>query len=79
MRRRVRIRYRIECLLALLSATALLLSLIAPTWLELAFRIQPDAGTGATEWTLTGGLLISTLVLMMQVQIDRRTLSLAGR
>jgi hypothetical protein len=79
MTRRVRIRYRIECLLTLASAAALVMSLVSPHWIELTTGVQPDAGTGATEWTLTLGLASSTLLLLMRVRIDRRTLSLAGR
>jgi hypothetical protein len=72
--RRVRIRYQIECLLAVLSAAALVLSLLVPTWIEQAFRLRPDANTGATEWTVTIGLLMSTTLLVLQVRLDRRRL-----
>jgi hypothetical protein len=79
MGRSLRIRIAVECFLAVISSAALVLSFATPQWIEEAFGIRPDANTGATEWMMALGLLLSTAFLMLRVRLDRRALSMAGR
>jgi DMSO/TMAO reductase YedYZ heme-binding membrane subunit len=48
---------------ALASASALLLAVtvIWKDWIEIAFGVDPDRGSGAIEWLIVSALLIATL------------------
>ncbi len=74
MRRSVHIRYRVECVLTVVSAAAFVLNLVVPDWLEVAFGIAPDAGDGSAEWGVTLGLFVVTVLLFVRARIDRRAL-----
>ena len=75
MKRSVQIRYRFELILSMLSGIALILTVAVPDWIEAVFGIDPDRGSGATEWGIAFGLLISTVALTLLTRRDRRTLS----
>ena len=54
----------VESLLAALSATALVLTSLWPQWIEDLFGLEPDGGSGETEWGLSIGLAIATAVFI---------------
>jgi hypothetical protein len=56
----LRFRFWLEIMLA--SGTAILLSitLVWNNWIELAFGLGPDNGSGWTEWFVVGLLLVAT-------------------
>lgn len=74
MKRSVQIRYRFELMLSVLSGIALMLTVAVPDWIEEVLAVDPDRGSGATEWAIASGLLISTVVLTVLTRRDRRTL-----
>jgi hypothetical protein len=45
-----RMRFWLEAGTAVLAAATLLATLLWPDWIELVFRVDPDGGSGATEW-----------------------------
>ena len=57
-----RIRFWIESLCAVLGAALLVLTVFTREWIELAFRIDPDGGSGLLEVGIAGGLLACTAV-----------------
>jgi len=55
----VRRRFWFELSAAVVSALALLATLVWREWIELAFRVDPDGGSGTLEWLIvaTAGVL----------------------
>ena len=47
--RRLPARLWVELILGLMSAVSLTLAIVLPNWMELLFRLAPDAGDGSTE------------------------------
>ena len=62
----------VETVLAGLAALAGLATAIYPTWFEALFEESPDAGSGALEWAITGGLLLASLALGLAARRDFR-------
>ena len=57
-------RVMVESLLAALSAAALVLTSLWPQWIEGLFGLEPDGGSGETEWGLALGLAALTMVFI---------------
>jgi hypothetical protein len=57
-------RVLVESVIAALSATALVLTSLWPQWIEDLFGLAPDGGSGGTEWGLSIGLAIATVVFI---------------
>ena len=76
--RSLAIRYRVECLLTIVSGVALLLAVVAPQWLEGVSGLEPDGGSGAVEWGLASALAVSTAMWFLLARRHRRML-LAAR
>ena len=62
MSRRLRCRYWLELLLAVVSALLLVLVLVRRDWIEAVFGADPDAGSGEVEWLLVATPLAVLLV-----------------
>jgi hypothetical protein len=52
----------VESAAAALTAVLLVLTLVQSDWLEVAFHIDPDRGSGAAEWAVVCACLATTLV-----------------
>jgi hypothetical protein len=63
MRLRVRLLVWFESCLAIVSAILAVVTAVWPTWIEGLFEVDPDRGTGATEWWLVVVLVVAALVL----------------
>jgi hypothetical protein len=75
----VRRRFWVELALAVASAALLVLTLVWNDWVELVFHVDPDAGSGALEWSIIIGLLCAALALAALVRVEwRRALSVPG-
>jgi hypothetical protein len=57
----VRRRFWFEGITALIAGSLALLTVIRPDWIELAFRIDPDAGSGSLEWLI---VVIATAIAL---------------
>ena len=57
-------RVMVESLLAALSAAALVLTASWPQWIERLFGLEPDGGSGETEWGLALALAALTIVFI---------------
>jgi len=53
-------RFGVACVLACLSGSVTILTLLWHDWVELAFGVEPDGGDGAFEWMLVVVLLVVT-------------------
>jgi hypothetical protein len=67
-----------EAILGMLSAVLFVVTLINRQWIELAFRVDPDQGSGTLEWLVVGGLLVVTLALISLAGYEWRRASLAA-
>ncbi len=56
-----RSRLRVDAVLAILNALLLLLTLAVPDWIEVVFRVDPDAGSGELEWLIAGAFALGTV------------------
>jgi len=50
-------RFWLELLVASAGSTAFVLTLLWKDWIELVFRVDVDARSGAAEWAIAAGLL----------------------
>lgn len=56
-----RSRLRVDVVLASLNAFLLILTLFVPDWIEVVFRVDPDAGSGELEWLIAGAFALGTV------------------
>ena len=49
---KLRRRFWLEGITALIAALLTLMTVVRPDWIEIAFNIDPDAGSGSLEWLL---------------------------
>lgn len=54
-------RFWVEAVLGGLSALLFVITLAFPGWVELAFHLDPDAGTGSLEWAIAALTSVSAL------------------
>ncbi len=47
-------------------------TIIWPEWIELVFRVEPDAGSGALEWAIAGATLVISLVCLILMRVEWR-------
>ena len=78
MERQLRRRFRVEAILAGISAALFVLTLIFPEWIEAVTGLEPDAGSGELELVIAGIFLAAAVVSALLANRDRRRLA-AGR
>jgi len=74
MERSLRIRVRIETILAIVGAALALLTLVWPEWIEAIFGVEPDGGNGSLEWIIAVGFLVVGLGMGLLARHDQRRL-----
>ena len=72
---RLRMRLRIEVVLAVISAALCVLTLVFPEWIEELTGLEPDAGSGALEWIIAGVFLVAAVVSAGLARRDYRRLA----
>jgi ABC-type thiamin/hydroxymethylpyrimidine transport system permease subunit len=72
---RLRMRLRIEVVLAVISAALCVLTLVFPEWIEELTGLEPDAGSGALEWIIAGIFLVAAVVSAVLARRDYRRLA----
>jgi hypothetical protein len=75
MERQLRRRLRIEATLAGLSFALFALTLVFPEWIEATTGLEPDAGSGALEFIISGALLLIAIGSALLARRDRRRLA----
>ena len=72
MKQQLRPVFWIEAVLAALNAVLLLLTVLWKDWIEIAFRVDPDAGSGALEWSIVAITLLLTVAFVMLARAEWR-------
>ena len=62
------LRPRLEAITAIVSAIAVALTLISPTWIEGLTGIDPDRHNGVAEWLIVAIQFLITITMMMQAK-----------
>jgi hypothetical protein len=75
MKKHLRLRFWIELAIALLNLGILTCTFLWPQWIELAFNIDPDAGSGAAEWWLVAATAAISITCFVLMRIEWRRLS----
>lgn len=65
-------RFRIEFTLAIVSAFLFVLTLVTREWIEIAFGVEPDGGSGVLEWAITFAFLLAAVSLFVLARRDQR-------
>jgi|1186.fasta_scaffold143959_2 hypothetical protein len=65
-------RFSLQLALAAASAVLLAVTVAWPDWIELAFHVDPDAGTGTLERALTAALCAVTVVFTTRARASWR-------
>jgi hypothetical protein len=55
-------RFWLETALGLACALLFVLTLVMPDWIEAVFRVDPDQGSGALEWSIDAALFAGAAV-----------------
>jgi hypothetical protein len=63
LRRQLPQRFWVEAAFGVISTVLLVLTFVVPNWIELLFRVTPDAGNGSTEWGLAFSLAAVSVVM----------------
>jgi hypothetical protein len=66
------LRARVETVLAALFAIAAVGTAISPTWIETLTGLEPDAGSGETEWWAVALLAAMALTAALLARRDYR-------
>ena len=72
---RLRMRLRIEVVLAVISAALCILTLVMPQWIEELTGLAPDSGSGALEWIIVAVFLVAAVVAAALARRDYRRLA----
>jgi len=63
MQRPLSAAFWIELLLSIISAFLTALTIVWPHWIEGVFEVDPDSGTGSSEWGITLVFIVITVTL----------------
>lgn len=76
VRRRIRIRFWVETVLAAATGALFVLTLFWHDWLE-ALGFDPDNHNGTAEWLIVAGLLVVCVVFAFLARLEWRRTALA--
>ena len=66
------IRARLEALLAVAFGVLAVVTFFFPTWIESLSGLEPDGGSGETEWWLVAVLGVCAVLTSLLARRDRR-------
>jgi hypothetical protein len=78
MKRALRRRFWLEMSLAIVTCILFVVTLVQRDWIEVAFRVDPDNGSGALEWLIVGALFVITLMLVILAGYEWRRARIAA-
>ena len=59
----LRRRFWVQTVLAIATGVLAVVTAFVPDWIEVVFRVDPDAGSGALEWGIVAVLAVVSLGL----------------
>ena len=68
MKRRLSAQFWIELTFAAASAFLTVLTMVWPDWIEGLFGLDPDGGSGSSEWGITLAFIVATVALAALTQ-----------
>jgi hypothetical protein len=77
MNERLRVRFWVEMVLALVSGFLFLLTIMWRDWIENVFGVDPDAHSGAAEWTIVIACLAITGIAAFLARYEWRRAAVA--
>ncbi len=75
MKQQLRVRFWIEAVVSAANIGLLAFTLLWPEWIELVFHIDPDAGSGALEWSIVAVTSTVSLVCFILMRVEWRRLA----
>ena len=72
MKQKLRLRFWLELLVAAVNVGLLVLTALWPQWIELVFRIDPDAGSGEFEWLIAAVTLAISIMCFVLARMEWR-------
>jgi hypothetical protein len=75
MKQQLRALFWIEALLALGNAILLVMTVLWKDWIEIVFDVDPDAGSGAVEWSVVAVTLLLTVAFLVLARSEWRRAS----
>jgi lysylphosphatidylglycerol synthetase-like protein (DUF2156 family) len=63
MQRQLSAEFWVELALAVISTLLTVLTMAWPDWIERLFDVDPDAGSGSSEWGITLAFIVATVAL----------------
>jgi hypothetical protein len=79
MKEKLGVRFWSESILASVSASLAVLTLVWPDWIEGVFGVDPDHHNGSLEWAVVAGCCIATVVCMALARREWQRIALARR
>ena len=73
MSARARERFWTDAALSAVSGVLLVVTVAYPQWVEAAFGVDPDGGSGALEWTIVAALFVLTAAFGALARREWRT------
>jgi hypothetical protein len=74
MKRQLRVWFWIELAIAAANLGLLAITILWKDWIEIVFKVDPDAGSGALEWAIVGLTLVVSLAFFVLARNEwRRT------
>jgi hypothetical protein len=64
-----------EVILGAITGVLFVVTLLNRAWIEIAFSVDPDGGSGLLEWAIVAGLLVATAVLFALARYEWRRAS----
>jgi hypothetical protein len=72
MKQQLKPLFWVETVLALVNVVLLVMTLVWNDWIEIVFKVDPDAGSGALEWGIVAVTLLLTLVFLVLARNEWR-------
>ena len=72
MKKGLRLWFYPEVILGTVTGVMFIVTLINRAWIEAAFSIDPDQGSGLLEWAIVAGLLLATVAFFALARYEWR-------